>query len=145
MDRLRTPTLEVAFRHNLLMCLDLTGKVLHCFQNHQREIRWIARLDGPNDTLCSYDGHWAIVWRDVNGHLELLNSFQLSLLDEFHWTQILPTVVQHPYPLGLNLYGNGRSGAVLGGPRGKPNRSSSSSRDRPLPPKSYSLPLAWRY
>jgi hypothetical protein len=48
-------------------------------------------------TLCSYDGEWAIVCRDIDRRLEILNCFQLDLDDEICWTRILPGLVQRPF------------------------------------------------
>jgi hypothetical protein len=48
-------------------------------------------------TLCSYDGEWAIVCRDIDRRLEILNCFQLDLDDEICRTRILPGLVQRPF------------------------------------------------
>jgi hypothetical protein len=48
-------------------------------------------------TLCSYDGEWAIVCRDIDRRLEILNCSQLDLDDEICWTRILPGLVRRPF------------------------------------------------
>src|SRR6266536_5420062 len=50
-----------------------------------------------HDTICSYDGDWAIIWQNVGGKLELRNSFQMDIENEPCWLPILQSLVRSPY------------------------------------------------
>lgn len=90
-DMLQTASLAVSARGRFLTCRDpQTRARKQLLSNHCRPIHWLVGLDAretPPDTICSYDGQRAIIWKEISSRLEIIHIIELNLVTEVYFVQ----------------------------------------------------------